>query len=52
MSSFVFEGRGRPGFVVELEALWERREESVDVKARLVEEDISFSLGFDLDLLW
>ena len=38
MSSLVLEGRGRPGFVAEVEEVfWERRELSVEEKAREVE---------------
>jgi hypothetical protein len=40
ISSFCLEGRGRPGFVA-LVVEEARREESVDVKAREVEVDIS-----------
>jgi hypothetical protein len=40
MSPFVFEGRGRP-VVVREEVEVVSREESVEVKAREVEEDIS-----------
>jgi hypothetical protein len=52
MSSLLFEGRGRPGLVDVVDEDWEvaRRDESVDVNTRLVEEDISLFLG--LALLW
>ena len=54
ISSLFFEGRGRPREVGEVEEDWEvaRSEERVDVKARLVEDDISLDLDFGLGLLW
>lgn len=42
ISGFLDEGRGRP--VVVVEGLVERSEERVDVKERVVEEEISWAL--------
>lgn len=51
MSCFCLEGRGRPGFVEDVEEVfWDRREDRVDVNAREVEVDIS--LDFGLDFWW
>ena len=47
MSSFVLEGRGRPAVVLEVVEL-ERREESVEVKAREVLEEISLCWNLGL----
>ena len=49
MSSFCLEGRGRPGFVVDVdEVFWESKDERVEVKAREVELEISLDFGLDL----
>jgi len=46
ISPFIFEGRGRAAVVREMEVVVERREESVDVKAREVEEESSLGVVF------
>jgi hypothetical protein len=48
ISVFVFEGRGRPADVGLEEEVLERRLESVDVKARLVDEEISLGVFLGL----
>jgi len=47
MSGLFLEGRGRPGFWAVLLGV-EIREESVDVKARLVDEEISLGVFLGL----
>ena len=48
ISVFVFEGRGRPADVGLEEEVVVRRLESVDVKARLVDEEISLGVFLGL----
>ena len=48
ISVFVFEGRGRPADVRLEEEVVESRLESVDVKARLVDEEISLGVFLGL----
>ena len=48
ISAFVFEGRGRPADVGLEEEVVERRLDRVEVKARLVDEEISLGVFLGL----